>query len=141
MVPVKATIELTEGMTVKLLFTPRLYIFKGVQGVTFQGELSELPEIYAMYSDILYAAALNHWTLDSEDNTVENAPFRRMDFHEFSSANPKAFAKAVDAALYALTGKGLKEHAAAGKAPEEKKDNEVKKKTISGWIMRLLRRS
>lgn len=141
MVPVKATIELKEGMTVKLLFTPRLYIFKGVQGVTFEGELSELPQVYALYSDILYAAALNHWTLDGEGNTIENAPFRRMDFHEFSSADPKAFGKAVNDALYALTGKGLKEHAAAGKAPEEKKENEVKKKTISGWIMRLLRRS
>ena len=141
MVPVKATIELKEGMTVRLLFTPRLYIFKGVQGVTFQGELSELPQVYAMYSDILYAAALNYWTLDSEDNTIENAPFRRMDFHEFSSANPKAFGKAVNDALYALTGKGLKERMAETAKAKENEDNEVKKKKTSGWIMRLLRRS
>lgn len=140
MIPVKATIELKEGLTVKLLFTPRLYIFKGVQGVTFEGELSELPQVYALYSDILYAAALNHWTLDGEDNTIENAPFRRMDFHEFSSADPKAFGKAVNDALYALTGKGLKEHAAA-KAETEKGEGEVKKKTTGGWITRLLRRS
>lgn len=139
MIPVKAAIELKEGMTVNLLFTPRLYIFKGVQGVTFQGELSELPQVYALYSDILYAAALNYWTMDGEDHTIENAPFRRMDFHEFSSADPKAFGKAVNDALYALTGKGLKEHVAA-KAETEKGEGEVKKKT-GGWIMRLLKRS
>ena len=141
MVPVKAKLELKEGETVQLLFTPRLYIFKGVQGVTFQGNLSEMPEVYALYSDLLYAAALNHWTLDGEDHTIENAPFRRMDFHEFSSANPKAFGKAVNDALYALTGKGLKERIAEAEMTKEKEENEVKKKTISGWIMRLLRRS
>lgn len=141
MVPVKATIELKEGMTVRLLFTPRLYIFKGVQGVTFQGELSELPQVYALYSDLLFAAALNHWTLDGEGHTIENAPFRRMDFHEFSSADPKAFGKAVNDALYALTGKGLKEHAAEAEKTKEKAKNEVKKKTTFGWITRLLRRS
>ena len=112
-----------------------------MQGVTFQGELSELPQIYAMYSDLLYAAALNHWTLDGEDHTIENAPFRRMDFHEFSSADPKAFGKAINDALYALTGKGLKERMAETEKTKEKEENEVKKKTNSGWIMRLLKRS
>ena len=107
MVPVRTSIEIRRGERVEMLFTPRLYCFKGLQGVTLSGDTSELAQVFSLYADILFCAALNAWTL--EGNDVEDAPFRRADFHEFSASNPQEFGKTINFALKALSGKSIKD--------------------------------
>lgn len=102
---VRTQIELRQGERVELLFTPRLYMFKGEQGATLDNDTQDLMQVYALYADLMFCAALNLWTLEGKDKA--EAPFRRADFHEFSAANPKAFGKALDFALEALTGKSM----------------------------------
>lgn len=141
---VRASVELRQGEKVEMLFTPRLYLFKGEQGVDFVTD-STLNGMYALYADILFCAALNLWTLEGKDK--EDAPFTRADFHAFSAENPKAFGKAMNTALEALTGKSMKDFIKeAEKSAEtgEKQSNpteEVKKKKSRGWITRLLKGS
>ena len=140
---VRTEIELREGVKIGVLFTPRLYSFKGRSGVDFQADASDHSQVFALYADVMYCAALNLWTL--EGNMEEDFPHSRADFHEFSMSNPQGFGKAVNFALEALTGKGLKEIASEKKEAEKSAENDeskdVKKKTRSGWIIRLLRRS
>lgn len=141
---VRTTIEIRQGVKVEVLFTPRLYSFKGREGIDFTADKSDAGEIFALYADIIYCAALNLWTLQGKD--VEEFPYHRADFHEFSMADPKAFGKVVNFALEALTGKGLKDFAAeAEKVAEtgEKPQNtrEEKKKKHSLWTMLRLKRS
>ena len=141
---VKAYIEIRQGEKVGLLFTPRLYMFKGEQGVDFSTD-STLHGMYSLYADIMYCAALNLWTLEGKDK--EEAPFSRVDFHAFSVENPKAFGKAMNTALIALTGKSLDDFVKEGKKTQETGEKaplsgeEVKKKKPSLWTMLRLRRS
>ena len=141
---VRASVELRQGEKVEMLFTPRLYCFKGEQGVDFVTD-STLNGMYALYAAILFCAALNLWTLEAKDK--EGAPFTRADFHAFSAENPQAFGKAMNTALEALTGKSMKDfikEAEKGAGMGEKQSNpteEVKKKKSRGWITRLLKGS
>ena len=138
---VRASVELRQGEKVEMLFTPRLYLFKGEQGVDFVTD-STLNGMYALYADILYCAALNAWTL--EGNNLENAPFNRVDFHEWSATNPQEFGKAISFALKALSGRSLdefikdNEKGSQIESKPQKKGEEVKKKTLFRWIMEKL---
>lgn len=139
---VRTTIEIRQGVKVEVLFTPRLYSFKGMEGVDFTADKSEAGSVFALYADIIYCAALNLWTLQGND--ADEFPHHRADFHEFSMADPKAFGKVVNFALEALTGKGLKDFASEGEKVAETGENqpeEVKKKKSSLWTMLRLRRS
>ena len=121
-----------------LLFTPRLYCFKGRSGVDFVAA-EDMGGIYSLYADIMYCAALNLWTLEGKDE--EDAPFTRADFHEFMVVNPKAYGKAFSFAFEAMTGKSLKDVIAEQEKGEETKKNDesgIKKKTTH-WITRLLK--
>ena len=142
MIQARTSIELRQGERVELLITPRLYSFKGLQGVTLCGDTTDLAQVYALYADILFCAYLNLWTL--QGNEVESAAYTRADFHEFSATNPQAFGKAIDFALKALSGKSLSEYMAEqkGAESEEKAANgEVKKKTLFARIIARLRHS
>jgi hypothetical protein len=141
-------IELREGVKVAMLFTPRLYEFKGSEGVTFDYVKGNQASVHALYADIMYCAALNHWTL-THSGEVE-FPYKRIEFHEFSATNPKSFGKALIFAMEALSGKSVRELIEdAKKSQEMGKESqsasegaeEVKKKSPRGWITRLLRRS
>lgn len=145
MIPVRTSIELRQGVRVELLFTPRLYCFKGLQGVTLSGDTTDLPQVFSLYADILFCAALNAWTL--EGNEIEGAEFKRADFHEFSASNPQAFGKAIDFALKALSGKSLKDFIGENKKAAENENKaanegeQVKKKSLFRLIMERLRHS
>lgn len=136
---VQAHIVLRQGVEVEMLFTPRLYMFKGEQGVDFITDATSVNGIYALYADVLFCAALNMWTLQGNDK--EDAPFKRLDFHAFSVENPEAFGKAMNIALEALTGKSMKDFIKEAEKPQEmgeKRENtldEVKKKKASIWTM------
>jgi hypothetical protein len=141
-------IELREGVKVAMLFTPRLYEFKGSEGVTFDYEKGSQASMHALYADIMYCAALNHWTLTHAGD--EEFPHKRIEFHEFSATSPKSFAKALIFAMEALSGKSVREliedaqnRKEMGKESQEESDADagVKKKSARGWITRLLRRS
>ena len=137
---VRTQIELRQGERVGLLFTPRLYMFKGEQGATLDNDTQDLMQVYALYADLMFCAALNLWTLEGKDT-----PFRRADFHEFSSANPKAFGKALNFALEALTGKSMDMFIAESKKALEtgrksaKEQEKGKKKDSAHPIMARLR--
>lgn len=141
MVQVRRTVEIGEGVKVDLLFTPRLSIYTTIERLP---EGAGAREVFEQYADIMYAAALNAWELDGH-GTVEEFPHKRGDFHAWMAADPGGFAKAVNFAVSALTGKKPEElireeekrREMAGKAAEATGE-EVKKKR---WLYRITHRS
>lgn len=141
-------IEIREGEKVAMLFTPRLYTFKGTEGVTFEQEGEGMVAIHSLYADVMYCAAMNHWTMTHTADEV--FPYDRMDFHEFSMLNRKSFEKALIFAMETLSGKSVRELMESAKksaenakesASGDKEQRDVKKKSLCGWITNLLRRS
>lgn len=133
----RRTIQLKDGVEVSILFTPHLFSYQEEKGISLSAHADKVIEVLEVYADMYYLAALNAWELDGR-GTVDDFPYTRGDFHEYMMANPKEFAKDVDFAVKAITGKTAREI-----AEEQKKDEkpaEVKKKS-TGWITRLLRRS
>lgn len=140
-------IEIREGQKVAMLFTPRLYAFRGTEGVTFEQEGADMLAVYALYADVMFCAALNHWTLTHPAD--EEFPYHRVDFHEYSATHRKSFEKAVIFAMEALSGKSVRElmenakktaETAKESASDAKVEEDVKKKGLRGWITSLLRR-
>ena len=139
-------IEIRRGVKVAMLFTPRLYMYKGHDGITLECDTRNQVEIYSMYADLMYCAALNHWTLTHPAD--EEFPYKRIDFHALSVNNRDAFSKAIIFAMQTLSGKSMKELVAEagkvqetqGNGQEEKAAEEVKKKKACGSIMSRLRR-
>ena len=134
---VRKEIELRQGVKVEMLFTPRLYSFKGHSGVTLEMTGNDLADLYAVYADIMYCAALNLWTLEGKD--IEEANFTRADFHEWSATNPHDFGKAFSFAFEAMTGKSMKDFTAENEKGAEMGEKPVKKKNRSGLITLLSR--
>lgn len=131
----KATIK--RGVEVEMLFTPRLYAFNGEQGVTMKADTTDLMQVYALYADIMFCAALNLWTL--QGNRKEDAQFTRADFHEFSAANPQEFGKVLNFALEALSGKSMKDFMPKGEKAAETGEKTIKKKSSHRLTTMLLR--
>ena len=140
------TIELRRGEKVDMLFTPRLYMYRGKEGITLECDTRNQVEIFSMYADLMYCAALNHWTLTHTAD--QEFPYSRVDFHALSVNNRDAFNKAIIYAMQTLSGKSMKDLIAeAAKAQEtqangqnEEKAEGVKKKNPRGSIMTRLRR-
>ena len=136
---VRTEIEIKQGVKVGMLFTPRLYMFKGRSGIDFIADSEEAGTMYALYADIMYCAALNLWTLEGKNE--EDVPFTRADFHEWMVLEPKAFGNALSFAFTAMTGKELKEFISEQEKAQESPanaQNEVKKKTIP-FLTKILR--
>ena len=95
-----------------------------------------------LYMSIYYLASINAWVLDGK-GSVQDFPHSRGDFHEYMAANPRAFAKDVDFAVQALTGKTAKELVTEKEKGENSPTSEAPKgkKKAFAWIGRLLRRS
>ena len=133
-----------------MLFTPRLYLYKGREGVTFEFEKGNELSLHSFYCDIMYAAALNHWDLTHPAD--EECDYNRIEFHQYAVSNPREFGKALLFAMQTLSGKNLKEIAEDARKSQESQGNEqesqsaeqdateVKKKSLRGWITNLLRR-
>lgn len=142
-------IELRKGVKVAMLFTPRLYLYKGREGVTFEYERDNEISLHSFYADIMYAAALNHW--DLTHTADQECDYKRIEFHQFAVSNPREFGKALLFAVQSLSGKSLKEIAADARNGQESQGNGqesqeiekgtggVKKKSLRGWITSLLR--
>ena len=101
MVPVRTTVEISEGVKVDLLFTPRI----------------------ERYADIMYFAALNAWELDGY-GTEEDFPHKRGDFHGWMQADREGFGKAMGFAVRAITGKTIREIQAEEEAKRKAKEKE-----------------
>ena len=105
MVPVRKTVEISEGVKVDLLFTPRLSVYQAtVAPLAEPAGDAGIIGVMERYADIMYFAALNAWELDGH-GTVEDFPHSRGDFHGWMAADPKGFAEGVKFAVCALTGK------------------------------------
>ena len=142
-------IELKGGAQVELLATPALFDIARKRGMTIEADADNAAEVFSAYTKLIYLAAINAWDVRRyDDAAMGDFPYRLMDFVEWSSSNAEEFVKVVNFVLFALTGKDLKDYAteqAKGSENEKKAanraDEEVKKKSISTWIMRLFGRS
>lgn len=142
MVPVRKTVEISEGVRVELLFTPRLSFYEGQFGrLPELGPEAGFMRIMERYADIFFFAALNAWELDGH-GTVEDFPHKRGDFHGWMTADPKGFGDAVKFAVRALTGKTDKELASEG---EKRAKNAVETQTTvkkkRSWFFRITHQS
>ena len=150
MVQVLHTIKMKGGV-VELLATPALFGIAQRKGMTIEADSENASEIYSAYTKLIYLAALNAWEVRRYDNpSMGECKYRLMDFVEWASNDAEGFVNAINFVLSALTHKELKDYATEGAKPSENaketasakdKDGSVKKKSASGWIMRLLRRS
>lgn len=116
-------------------------MFNGEQGLTLRSDTSNTVEMMGLYADLMFCAALNLWTLQGKDK--EDAPFERVDFHEYAAANPRAFGKVVKIALEALTGKTMAEIISEGNKRAETRGKTAKtskKKVMSCRLTTTLRR-
>lgn len=135
-------IQLKDGVEVETLFTPHLFSYKEEKGLTLETDTGNFNTVVEAYADLYYLAAINAWELDGH-GTSENFPLTRGDFHEYAAANPKAFAKDLDFAVSALTGKSAKELVSerVESAAEAESGPSDGKKKASPWIGRLLSHS
>lgn len=136
-------IQLKDGVEVDTLFTPHLFSYKDEKGLTLETDTSDFASVIEAYADIYYLAAINAWELDGK-GAAEDFPHTRGDFHEYAAASPREFAKDVDFAVQALTGKTAKQLVADSAKPKpetEAPEQPESKKKASGWIGRILRRS
>jgi hypothetical protein len=135
-------IELRRGEKVAMLFTPRLYMYKGQEGITLECDARNQIEVFSMYADLMYCAALNHWTLTHSAD--EEFPYTRVDFHALSVSNRDAFYKAMVFAMQTLSGKSMKELIAEagnvqetqGNGQEEGEAKDVKKRAFLARLRR-----
>jgi hypothetical protein len=142
-------IELKGGAQVELLATPALFDIARKRGMAIEADADNAAEVFSAYTKLIYLAAINAWDVRRyDDAAMGDFPYRLMDFVEWGSVNSDEFVKVVNFVLSALTGKDLKDYAteqAKGSENEKKAanqaDEEVKKKSILTWIMRLFGRS
>ena len=127
--------EIKPGVKVDVLFTPHLYSYKGVNGVTFEPRDDSVVALLESYADVMYSAALNAWELDGR-GTVDNFPHKRGDFHEWMTADAKSFGDAINFALAALTGKTASEL-----SKENSNQKPAGKKKLFTWTGLRLKRS
>lgn len=125
-------IEIREGVAVNILITPRLFIYKGREGVTLEADGESLPAVMSLYADVLYCGALNWWELSGKD--ADDFEYKRIDFHAWAAEHQEEFGRIVAKAIKLLSGKSLAELAAI----EKEKDS--KKKFRFGSITTALRR-
>lgn len=140
-----------KGGVVELLATPALFGIAQRKGMTIEADSKNVSEVYSAYTKLIYLAALNAWEVRRYDNpSMGECQYKLMDFVEWASNDAEGFVNAINFVLSALTHKELKDYATEGaKASENAKETAssqddgecVKKKSTSGWIMRLLRRS
>lgn len=125
-------IEIMEGVAVNILITPRLFIYKGREGVTLEADGESIPAVMALYADVLFCGALNWWELSGKD--ADDFEYKRIDFHAWATEHQEEFGRIVAKAIKLLSGKSLAELAAI------EKEKESKKKFRSGSITTALRR-
>lgn len=125
-------IEIREGVAVNILITPRLFTYKGREGVTLEADGESIPAVMALYADVLFCGALNWWELSGKD--ADDFEYKRIDFHAWAAEHQEEFGRIVAKAIKLLSGKSLAELAAI------EKEKESKKKFRFGSITTALRR-
>ena len=142
MVPVRKQLTIKEGVAVDLLVTPHLAVYEEAAGIPPLPDDATNAQVWERYADLMYLAAINAWELDGH-GTAEDFPHTRGDFHEYAAADVKRFAKDIDFAISALTGKSAKELVEKDTKDGNSPDSEAPdgKKKASGWIGRRLKRS
>ena len=134
-----------------MLATPALFGIAKRKGMVIEADAGNPTEVFNAYAKLIYLAALNAWEVRRfDDPHMGECQYKLMDFVEWASMNVDEFGKAMNFVLSALTGKELKDYAteeakdsetAEKSANSKDESDEVKKKSPSGWITRLFRRS
>lgn len=135
MIRVSKTVSIN-GVEVTMLFTPRLFVMAEEKGIKLSIDTANVMQTLSAYADMCYCAALNYWTMD---NDIEDFRLQRINFHEWSAANPNEFSRVMTMAAEAITGKTMQELVQEQKEAREAGED-VKKKPRSNVITRLLRR-
>lgn len=142
MIQVLHMIKLKGGEQVELLATPALFAIAKRRGMTIEADADNAADVFSAYTKLIYLAALNAWEVRRYDAPqMGECHYRLMDFVEWASGDAEAFVKAVNFILVALTGKELKDYNTGEEKAPENEEKDVKKKSTSSWITRLLRRS
>lgn len=127
---------------VELLATPALFAIAKRKGMTIEADATNTAEVYSAYTKLIYLAAINAWEVRRyDDPSMGEFKYKLMDFVEWGSSDMVEFVNAVNFLLSALTNKELKDYATDEAKDSGKGDEEVKKKSKSPLITRLLRRS
>lgn len=136
------TIRLKGGEQVELLATPALFGIAKRKGMTIEADTENLPEVMLAYTKLIYLAALNAWEVRRFDRPeMGECNLDLMAFVEWAHNDKEGFTEALNFVLCALTNKELKDYATEGEKVAEKAEETLKKKSRSGWITRLFRRS
>lgn len=145
MVQVLEVIKMKGGAQVELLATPSLFAIARRKGMKIAADAKNVAEVYEAYSKLLYLAAINAWEVRRYDKPeMGECPYQLMDFVEWCSEDAERFGRTVNFVLCALTNKDMKDYATeqaeSSETSEKNEGEDVKKKSRSGWITRLLRR-
>lgn len=118
-------IELKEGVTVEMLFTPSMYERGRERGikVTIEDSSNTL-QVTEAYTKLMYLGAINAWEAERFDNPAKgNFPYRYIDFVGWSGDHPKEFSILINEMFQCITGKTVEDALA-----ESRDGDPVKKK-------------
>lgn len=119
-------IELKEGVTVEMLFTPSMYERGRERGikVTIEDSTNAM-QVTEAYVKLMYLGAVNAWEALRFDNPgMGDFPYPYIDFMEWSGNHPREFQDLVNEIFKCITGKtvedALKEPEGSGKDVKKK---------------------
>ena len=123
MVPVIQKITLKDGVDVMLLLTPSLFAIAKERGVVLSADAGNQQAVMDLYTKIIWLAALNyHAAARMDDPALPDFPFAFLDFAAWRGERREEFARMVEVAVQALTGKPLAEIVKDNAAGGEKKN-------------------
>ena len=118
-------IELKEGVTVDMLFTPSMYERGRERGIKVTIEdSSNAMQVTEAYVKLMYLGAVNAWEALRFDNPgMGEFPHQYIDFMAWSGNHPREFHDLVNEIFQCITGKTVDDA-----LNEAKDENSVKKK-------------
>lgn len=117
-------ITIKDGVTVMLLLTPSLFAIAKERGVELSADADNAQAVMELYTRIIWLAALNYdAAARMDDPDLPAFAFKYMDFAVWRSQRRDEFARMVDVAVEALTGKTLAELAKDPAGGEKKNDD------------------
>lgn len=116
-------ITIKDGVTVMLLLTPSLFAIAKERGVELSADTENTQAVMELYTRIIWLAALNYdAAARMDDPGLPEFPFKFLDFAAWRGQRRDEFARMVEIALQALTGKTLAEIVKDDAAAAEKKN-------------------
>ena len=123
MVPAIQKITIKASVEVMLLLTPSLFAIAKERGVELSADAGNQQAVMDLYTKIIWLAALNyHAAARMDDPSLPDFPFAFLDFAAWRGERRDEFARIVEVAVQALTGKSLADIVKDDAASGEKKN-------------------